>query len=217
MPCAAGRSLSHDRSFVSFCRYSVRMSRYRLEPTPEQESILLRHCAHARYVWNLGVEQELVYRPGRGPRPASDGAGSPPRPVPRTPGSPQGRAPSSSRRPGTTARPWRTFSPAPAGGPTWRKAGPRRGLPDRRGPAMRVRRVNRGSVAVKVPKVGWVGSAGLARGPAGLEVLPGDPGPGGPLARRVRRIPGRAGDRHRRGRGARPGGGGVRRPVQGAR
>ena len=29
------------------------MSRYRLYPTPEQEAVLLEHCAHARYVWNL--------------------------------------------------------------------------------------------------------------------------------------------------------------------
>jgi putative transposase len=29
------------------------MSRYRLYPSPEQEVILLEHCGHARYVWNL--------------------------------------------------------------------------------------------------------------------------------------------------------------------
>ncbi|GAA2431763.1 hypothetical protein GCM10010191_52020 [Actinomadura vinacea] len=33
------------------------MPRYRLDPTPEQEQALLSHCAHARYVWNLAVEQ----------------------------------------------------------------------------------------------------------------------------------------------------------------
>jgi putative transposase len=41
------------------------MSRYRLTPTPEQESILSRHCAHARYVWNLAIEQQSWWRPGR--------------------------------------------------------------------------------------------------------------------------------------------------------
>jgi putative transposase len=45
------------------------MSRYRLTPTPEQEQSLLGHCAHARYVWNLGLEQRLEWRPGRGPAP----------------------------------------------------------------------------------------------------------------------------------------------------
>ena len=45
------------------------MSRYRLEPTSEQEQILLRHCSDARYVWNLCVEQESHWRPGRGKMP----------------------------------------------------------------------------------------------------------------------------------------------------
>ncbi len=45
------------------------MSRYRLKPTPAQETILAQHCAHARYVWNLAVEQQSWWRPGRGPAP----------------------------------------------------------------------------------------------------------------------------------------------------
>src|SRR5215472_8876132 len=46
-------------------RYGVRMSRYRLMPSPAQEATLLAHCAHARYVRNLCVEQESHWRPGR--------------------------------------------------------------------------------------------------------------------------------------------------------
>jgi putative transposase len=45
------------------------MSRYRLVPSAAQEAVLLRHCAHARYVWNLCVEQESHWRAGRGPVP----------------------------------------------------------------------------------------------------------------------------------------------------
>jgi transposase len=41
------------------------MHRYRLAPTPEQEAVLVRHCAHARYVWNLAVEQHTWWRSGR--------------------------------------------------------------------------------------------------------------------------------------------------------
>jgi putative transposase len=41
------------------------MSRYRLYPTPAQEDMLLGHCAHARYVWNLAVEQRSWWQPGR--------------------------------------------------------------------------------------------------------------------------------------------------------
>jgi putative transposase len=43
------------------------MSRYRLYPTPAQEDVLLGHGAHARYVWNLAVEQRSWWRPGRPP------------------------------------------------------------------------------------------------------------------------------------------------------
>jgi putative transposase len=41
------------------------MSRYRLYPTPAQEDMLLGHCGHARYVWNLAVEQRSWWRPDR--------------------------------------------------------------------------------------------------------------------------------------------------------
>jgi transposase len=41
------------------------MSRYRLLPTPVQQVVLQTHCAHARYVWNLAVEQHAHWHPGR--------------------------------------------------------------------------------------------------------------------------------------------------------
>lgn len=41
------------------------MSRYRLYPDAVQEQQLLSHCGHARYVWNLAVEQLGYSRPGR--------------------------------------------------------------------------------------------------------------------------------------------------------
>ena len=41
------------------------MSRYRLTPTAAQEKVLGEHCAHARFVWNLAVEQQSWWRPGR--------------------------------------------------------------------------------------------------------------------------------------------------------
>ncbi len=45
------------------------MSRYRLCPTPVQEAGLLEHCSHARYVWNLAVEQHAWWTPRRGSAP----------------------------------------------------------------------------------------------------------------------------------------------------
>src|ERR1700722_1163935 len=41
------------------------MSRYRLLPSSAQEAVLRDHCAHARYVWNLAVEQHSHWHPGR--------------------------------------------------------------------------------------------------------------------------------------------------------
>jgi transposase len=43
--------------------------RFRLQPTPAQEAVLLEHCAHARFVWNLAVEQHAHWRPGRASAP----------------------------------------------------------------------------------------------------------------------------------------------------
>jgi putative transposase len=45
------------------------VSRYRLYPTPAQEATLLVHCAHARFVWNLAVEQRSWWRSGGRPAP----------------------------------------------------------------------------------------------------------------------------------------------------
>jgi putative transposase len=45
------------------------MSRYRLYPTPAQQAVLRDHCGHARYVWNLAVEQHSHWRPGRASAP----------------------------------------------------------------------------------------------------------------------------------------------------
>ncbi|WP_406470656.1 RNA-guided endonuclease InsQ/TnpB family protein [Streptomyces sp. NBC_01615] len=41
------------------------MSRFRMYPTGEQAGIMLDHCAHARYVWNLAVEQHSHWSKGR--------------------------------------------------------------------------------------------------------------------------------------------------------
>ncbi|MEU3611066.1 transposase [Streptomyces sp. NPDC006872] len=41
------------------------MARFRMYPTGEQERQMLLHCAHARYVWNLAVEQHAHWKRGR--------------------------------------------------------------------------------------------------------------------------------------------------------
>ncbi len=41
------------------------MPRYRLLPAVEQAAILAEHCRHARYAWNLAVEPQQHWQPGR--------------------------------------------------------------------------------------------------------------------------------------------------------
>ncbi|MBV8181369.1 MAG: transposase [Mycobacterium sp.] len=41
------------------------MSRFRLLPTPAQEAGLLEHCRHARFIWNLALEQQQFWQQGR--------------------------------------------------------------------------------------------------------------------------------------------------------
>ncbi|WP_328456939.1 helix-turn-helix domain-containing protein [Streptomyces sp. NBC_00386] len=45
------------------------MARFRMCPTSEQAGVMLGHCAHARYVWNLAVEQHAHWYKGRGAAP----------------------------------------------------------------------------------------------------------------------------------------------------
>jgi putative transposase len=137
------------------------MSRYRLNPTPAQQAVLADHCGHARYVWNLAVEQHQHWHPGRKSAPGY---------------LEQCRQLTAAR----AAQPWlaagsqtvqqqalRDFAQAmaaffdpdnPARRPTWRKAGRNEGfrITGRRGRQWDVRRLNRKTGQVWVPKAGWV-------------------------------------------------------------
>jgi putative transposase len=133
------------------------MSRYRLEPSRAQELVLLRHCSDARYVWNLCVEQENEWRPGRGKMPRfsercrqlteareafgwlADGSVTVQQQAVRD-----------------HDQAMRNFLAGTHKRPTWRKAGRYEGF---RVVAVKpgdVRRLNRNWAQVKVPKAGWV-------------------------------------------------------------
>ena len=136
------------------------MSRYRLLPASAQEAVLRDHCRHARYVWNLAVEQHSHWHPGRASAPGY---------LEQCRQLTQARA----------GHPWlaagsqtvqqqalRDFAQAlaaffdaanPAGRPSWRKAGRDEGFRIvGRGRRWDVRRVSRKTGQVWVPKVGWV-------------------------------------------------------------
>ncbi|MGH3211915.1 MAG: RNA-guided endonuclease InsQ/TnpB family protein [Trebonia sp.] len=135
------------------------MSRYRIYPTLEQESVLRRHCRDARYVWNLAVEQCSWWRPGRKSAPGY-------------------REQSRQLTAARAENPWlaggsqtvqqqalRDFSQAVAGffagtygRPSWRKAGRDEGfrVTGQRGRGWDVRRLNRNWGKAWIPKAGWV-------------------------------------------------------------
>jgi putative transposase len=135
------------------------MPRYRLQPTREQETILLRHCSDARYVWNLAVEQHAWWRPGRRPAPGyleqcrqltAARAGNP-----WLAGGSQTVQQQALR---DYARAMAGFFARTHGRPSWRKAGRDEGfrVTGQRGRQWDVRRLNRNWGQVRVPKAGWV-------------------------------------------------------------
>ena len=135
------------------------MSRYRLLPTPAQEAALRDHCGHARFVWNLAVEQHAHWRPGRKSAPGY---------LEQCRQLTAARAEHAWLAAGSQmvqqqalqdfARAMAAFFDPqnPAGRPSWRKAGRDEGF---RGVAVnpeRVRRLSRKTGQVWVPKAGWV-------------------------------------------------------------
>jgi putative transposase len=135
--------------------------RYRLIPTPAQQAALLDHCAHARYVWNLAVEQYSHWHPGRRGAPGY---------LEQSRQLTQARAEHSWLAAGSRMvqqQALRDFAQAmaaffdpqnPARRPTWRKAGRDEGfrIVGRGGRQWDVRRVSRNVGEVWVPKAGWV-------------------------------------------------------------
>jgi putative transposase len=137
------------------------MPRYRLQPTSAQEAVLRDHCGHARYVWNLAVEQHSHWHPGRGSAPGY---------LKQCRQLTQARAEYQWLAVGSQTvqqQALRDFSQAmaaffdpenPADRPSWRKAGRDEGfrITGRRGRQWDVRRVSRKVGQVWVPKAGWV-------------------------------------------------------------
>jgi putative transposase len=135
------------------------MSRYRLLPTPEQEAILREYCAHARFVWNLAVEQYSHWHRGRARAPGY---------LEQCRQLTEARADYRWLREGSQMvqqQALRDFAQAmaaffstenPAGRSSWRKAGRDGGfrvVAVKRGD---VRRLSRHMGEVRVTKVGWV-------------------------------------------------------------
>jgi putative transposase len=133
------------------------MPRYRLELSRGQEEILRRHCADARYVWNLCVEQESWWRPGRRTMPGL---------VERCRQLTQARADNPWLAEGSVivqqqavrdhGQAMANFFAGTHRRPRWRKAGRNEGFRIVHLKQRDVRRLNRRWGEVKIPKAGWV-------------------------------------------------------------
>ena len=132
------------------------MSRFRLLPTPEQEEALLAHCRDARYVWNLAVEQQQHWQPGR----------KAPGYVEQAAQLTEARAEYGWLRAGSQtvqqqalrdfAQAMQNFFTGTHRRPTWRKANVHEGFRQVAVKPHHVERLNRRFGRVWVPKVGWV-------------------------------------------------------------
>ena len=133
------------------------MSRFRIYPTPAQQVALLQHCAHARYVWNLALEQWSMWTSDRGPTPGF---------VEQCRQLTEARAEFGWLRSGSQTvqqQALRDFDQAVKnfhGGthrrPIWRKVGLHEGFRIVGSQASRIVKLNRKWAKVKVPKIGWV-------------------------------------------------------------
>jgi putative transposase len=132
------------------------MSRFRLLPSPEQEQVLLGHCRDARYVWNLAVEQQRHWQPGR----------KAPGYVEQAAQLTEARAEYPWLRAGSQtvqqqalrdfAQAMKNFFAGTHRRPTWRKAGVHEGFRQVGLKPHHVERLNSHFGRVWVPKVGWV-------------------------------------------------------------
>ena len=150
------------------------MSRYRLYPTPNQQAALLRHCASARFVWNLAIEQRSWWQPGRGSAPGFSSVPPAHRRQGRVPVAGRGLdhhpAASVARLPSGMVELRRCAAnvactgrwiahwerQAPPGPPSWRKRGVNEGFRVVAVGPGKVWRLNCRWGAVMVPKLGWV-------------------------------------------------------------
>jgi putative transposase len=136
------------------------MSRYRLLPTPAQQAVLRDHCGHARYIWNLAVEQHAHWHPGRKGAPGYlEQCRQLPAARAENPWLAAGSQTVQQQALRDFARAMTAFfDPGhPARRPTWRKAGRDEGFRIvGRGRQWDLRRVSRHVGQVWVPKAGWV-------------------------------------------------------------
>jgi putative transposase len=132
------------------------MSRFRLVPTPEQEEALLAHCRDARYVWNLAVEQQRHWQPGRKAPGYLEQAAQLTEVRSEYEWLGDGSQTVQQQALRDFAQAMQSFFAGTNRRPTWRKAGTHEGFRQVAVKPHHVERLNRHIGRVWVPKIGWV-------------------------------------------------------------
>jgi putative transposase len=129
--------------------------RLRLYPSAAHEALLLEQCGHARYVWNLGLEQRLMWARWKGPTPGFNAqAAQLTQARAEQPWLAAGSQTVQQQALRDLDQAWRMFFAGTHRRPTWRKAGEHEGLRIVGPQAVRVRQDNRARSSVLVPKIG---------------------------------------------------------------
>ena len=133
------------------------MSRFRLCPTVAQEALLLEACGHARYVWNLGLEQRLMWVRWKGPTPGyHEQSAQLTQARAAEPWLAEGSQTVQQQALRDLDQAWKNFWGGTHQRPTWHERGRHEGFRIVGAQALRIRQDNRRWSAVLVPKVGWV-------------------------------------------------------------
>lgn len=132
------------------------MSRFRLLPTAEQAAALAEHCRHARYVWNLAVEQQQHWRPARHAPGYSDQSAQLAAARAEHDWLAAGSHTVQQQALRDFAQAMQNFFTGTHRRPTWRKAGLHEGFRQVAVKPQHIERLDRRFARVWVPKVGWV-------------------------------------------------------------
>ena len=153
--------------------------RFRLYPSDTQKVLLLVQCARARYVWNLALEQRLMWARWKGPTPGFNAqAAQLTAARAAEPWLACGSQTVQQQGLRDLDQGWRSFFAGTHRRPRWRKAGEDEGLRIVGPAGLRVRQDNRArcSVLVGEDRLGLVQTQPRA---GRVEVVPHHSGPGG--------------------------------------
>jgi putative transposase len=144
------------RGFVGARAYVAGVCRFRLLPSIEQVPVLAEHCRHARFVWNLAVEQQQHWQPGRQAPRYNEQCAQLTAVRAECEWLAAGSHAVQQQALRDFAQGMRNFFNGTHRRPTWRKGGRREGFRQVGFKPRHLKRLSRHNGQVWIPKVGWV-------------------------------------------------------------